>query len=476
MGDEDRTRPDSATDQEAAGDLAAEAAVEVHLPDHLQNRNCAIFAACVSMVYLAAPVLYIGFVQAALCEKLGASDTISNLPSTAYMALAAFPVLIAWLVPQVRLLRPSITLSYAVAAVMGALVAAALALPTPNWLRIAAMVAHGAVLGCANGVTATFNWEVLGRGVAERKRGRAFTLAYGVGPMFAVLGSLGSQVVVKGELFGVRPEWLPQIPYPYNFAALFGASVPIMALAAFLARFYTIPLPQTELQRKPFASAVLKGFTQFFAYRLALVACIAYLLVYAGHMVQNNMSLYTREAMGVKAEDVVGYQMALRFSFKVLAGFIFGWLLTRTSPRALLLVTGLVDVASVVWGLAAMGKWFLLAFGINGAGELFGVYYPNYVLGCSPKSQMRRNMAFVSMITVPVAVAPVLFGWISDTWSLRASFWAAIAILLVALVLVALILPPRPRPRAEDLDASDLETESLPDGSGAAPVEQEPKT
>jgi len=166
MGDEDRTRPDSATDQEAAADLAAEAAVEVHLPDHLQNRNCAIFAACVSMVYLAAPVLYIGFVQAALCEKLGASDTVSNLPSTAYMALAAFPVLIAWLVPQVRLLRPSITLSYAVAAVMGALVAAALALPTPNWLRIAAMVAHGAVLGCANGVTATFNWEVLGRGVA----------------------------------------------------------------------------------------------------------------------------------------------------------------------------------------------------------------------------------------------------------------------------------------------------------------------
>ncbi len=461
MDDHEPDVPQTGAEGESPVAQEADSAVQVHLAENLQNRNCAIFAACVSLVYLAAPVLYIGFVQAALCEKLGASDTISNLPSTAYMALAVFPVLIAWLVPQVRLLRPAISLSYAITAVMGLLVAVALVLPIPTWLRIAAMVAHGAILGCTNGVVATFNWEVLGRGVSESRRGRAFTLAYGVGPMFAVVGSLGSQIIVKGELFGLRPDWLPQFEYPWNFAMLFGASAPIMALAAVLARLYVIPLPRVEVERKPFKTAVLAGFGRFFSYRLALVACITYLLVYGGHMVQNNMSLYTREAVGVNAEDLVGYQMALRFSFKVIAGFIFGWLLMRTNPRALLLVTALVDIASVVWILSVTGNWFLLAFGINGAGELFGVYYPNYVLGCSPKSQMRRNMAFVSMVTVPVALTPVFFGWISDTWNLRASFWTSIVIMGIAVAMVALLLPKKPRPRVEDLEASDLEEETV---------------
>ena len=33
------------------------------------------------------------------------------------------------------------------------------------------------------------------------------------------------------------------------------------------------------------------------------------------------------------------------------------------------------------------GPWFLLAFGLLGAGELYGVYFPNYILCCSPKAQ-----------------------------------------------------------------------------------------
>ena len=260
MDDHEPDVPQTGAEGESPVAQEADSAVQVHLAENLQNRNCAIFAACVSLVYLAAPVLYIGFVQAALCEKLGASDTISNLPSTAYMALAVFPVLIAWLVPQVRLLRPAISLSYAITAVMGLLVAVALVLPIPTWLRIAAMVAHGAILGCTNGVVATFNWEVLGRGVSESRRGRAFTLAYGVGPMFAVVGSLGSQIIVKGELFGLRPDWLPQFEYPWNFAMLFGANAPIMGAGR---RYWPgcMSFPaRVEVERKPFKTAGAAGF------------------------------------------------------------------------------------------------------------------------------------------------------------------------------------------------------------------------
>jgi hypothetical protein len=105
--------------------------------------------------------------------------------------------------------------------------------------------------------------------------------------------------------------------------------------------------------------------------------------------------------------------------------------------------------------------WFMLAFGINGAGELFGVYYVNYPLACSPKSQMRRNIAFLMLISSLVGVAPVFYGWMSDTWSLTASFWAALAILGVTTLGVIKLLPSNPRPRREDLREADLVEEVL---------------
>jgi MFS family permease len=424
------------------------------LSDRDQTRNLVLYASNISLIYLSAPVLYVGIVQAALCERLGASDTISNLPSTAYLGLAAFPVLVAWFLPQVRLLKRVLTASFAVIAAMGAGVAVMLVLPLPNWAKIAALVAHGAVLGCANGVVATFQWEVLGRGVAESRRGKAFSLAFGAGPILAVLGSLGSQVVLTGKAGHLA---IPLPPYPWSFALLFAVTLPTMALASFLSSRFVIPEPTVEVTRQPFVSGVFGGFGEYFSYRLILLATVAYILVYSGHMIMPNLSLYTREALGQAAEQYAGYQNALRFSFKVVAGFLLGWILTRTHPKVGLLITASLCFAGVTWALLVPGRWFLVSFGILGAGELFGVYFPNYILCCSPKSRMRRNMALVSMITVPVGFAPVLFGWLSDSYSLRVSFMASLALIVGAIVLVLATLPARPGPRASDLEASDAE-------------------
>src|SRR5262249_30239025 len=191
----------------------------------------------------------------------------------------------------------------------------------------------------------------------------------------------------------------------------------------------------------------LEGFLQFFSYRLILLAVIGYILVYSGHMVMSNVTLYTQEAIGEPPEKYVGLQMALRFGFKVFAGFFLGWLLTRTNPKTLLVVTASLSFAGVAWALSVPGFWFMLSFGIMGAGELFGVYYPNYILGCSPKSRMRRNMAFASLVTMPVGFAPVLFGFISDELGsgnkkvgFQASFVAAMLLIVAAIVLVLLTL------------------------------------
>ena len=82
-----------------------DSAVRVHLDDRYQRRNLVLYVLKWYLLYLAAPVLYVGFVQAGLCKRLGASDFVANLPSSAYLLLTAFPMIIAWVLPQVRYLR-----------------------------------------------------------------------------------------------------------------------------------------------------------------------------------------------------------------------------------------------------------------------------------------------------------------------------------------------------------------------------------
>lgn len=422
----------------------------IPLEPRLQTRNAVIYASLWALTYLAAPVLYVGFVHAALCKRLHTSDTIANLSSTVYLAMAWFPIVIAWLIPQARLLKKTMGISFGVMAAACAVVAVMLLAGAPDAVIIGALVGHSAILGCAGAVTFMFNWEALDRGVDERLRGKALGLAFGWGPAFAVVGSLGAQLLLDGGIFGWQaPAWLA-VGYPYNYAALFGFSAVAMALSQLLAGFYTIPLPDVEPERESFNAAVFGGLRAILRQRVLLIACVAYLLVYCGNMVQNNMNLFTHEAVGRSAEALAGYELALRFSFKVLAGLLLGAVLTRTNPKVPLLITIGLQLAGVLWVLFVPGYWFLVAFGINGAGELFGVYYVNYPVVCSPKSQVRRNIAFLMLFSSVVGLSPVFYGWISDTWGLRASFWAALGLLALTTVLVAARLPAHPAPPAEE--------------------------
>src|SRR5262249_5960417 len=148
------------------------------------------------LVYLGAPVLYVSIVQGALCDRLGASKTVSNLPSTVYFWLTPLPILVAWYFSAVRLLRPVLAATYLTIATGGAVVACILVLAQDDDLVILAVIAHAGMLGCALGVIATYEWEVIGKGVSPSRRGKALALAFGVGPAVAFLSSLGSQLLL----------------------------------------------------------------------------------------------------------------------------------------------------------------------------------------------------------------------------------------------------------------------------------------
>ncbi|MGE0608249.1 MAG: hypothetical protein AB7O62_14225 [Pirellulales bacterium] len=489
-----------------------------------QRRNLLLFGANIGLIYLGAPVLYVGLTQAALLQHLGASNTFANLPSSFYFWMTPLPILAAWWFHRSRQIKPVIAGCFLLAALGGLLVAGTLVFPTPAWaaamlrglnarlpepLQVPihwsapVVLLHSALLGGVLVTVSAFQWVVIGKGVAESRRGKVLALAFGVGPLLAVASALACQLIFSGSLElptlwqGHQPWRMEIAPlaFPGNFAVLFAATTPILGLAALLSMKFVLPPPDADEQaaRESFFDGVLAGFGGFFSNRLILLASICLILVGSGYSIINNFTLSTSSvvAKGEKAEvnevkepeepanDVkppadkkpenatqyVGYQHAIRFAFKAVGGLLLGWLLSLTHPKAGMLVTAGFCLASVLWVQAVAGqwiagvagKWFLLSFGLIGIGELFGVYFPNYILSCSPKSQMRRNMSFTGMLNMPTAFAPLLFGLIADSVAAAtedpaagfiASFWVAVTILCAALALV-LVLPTRPEPSGE---------------------------
>jgi hypothetical protein len=472
-----RTENPSAEDQEVHSDESA-----CPLSVREQNQNICLLTVNWGLIYLASPVTYVGTIQASLCERLGMNDRIANIPSSAYLFATALPILVVSLFPRVSQLHRVLTASFAVASLSGIFLAGALVVPLPagvdrSGVVVAALILHAAVMGCTIGVAVDNQWEVLGRGVAHERRGQALAWVFSLGPLLAVAASLGSQLLLAGRLNGFRVPavaWLgldawkvpdlviPSLEFPWNFSAVFAMSVPILGLAGCLSSRYAIPKPKVELPRASLLAGLGASIRQFLGYRPILISTVAYILVYSGFMVINNITLYTRQAMDEGPEQSAGLQLALRFAFKVIAGLGLGCLLAWTNPRTLLVTTAVIVGVGVTWALAVPGTWYLLCFGLLGAGELFGVYYPNYILGCSPKSKMRKNMALTSLITTPVGFSAVIYGSVSDKlgvgdrkFGLQASFVLSLTLLALAIALVLVALPARPRPRDADLDASD---------------------
>jgi MFS family permease len=412
-----------------------------------QTRNVIVFSACTCLQYLAAPVLYVGMTQASLCKRVGASPKISNLPETAFFVMTVTPVLLAWWLPGVVFLKRMLAICYLAAGGALALVAIALVAPLSDEVRIASVIVQGAVSGAAMPTAIALLWEAIGRGVPESRRGLALGLAFGIGPFLAFAASLATQQMLSGTLWGL---WTAPLESPWNFVAVFGGAVPLLLAAALLTPWLEIP-PTGE---SPMGEPFFAGLREFLTTPLLARATLVTILLYVGNTITANMNLYTENVLGANPEAYVGYQNALRFFCKGVAGLLLGWVLTRSSPRTGILITGLLFVASLLWAIFIPGIAYLFAFGIYGAGELVGVYAPNYILSASSPARMRQNMACVTMMMAPAAPAGYVFGAIASNATLgaaagfRLSFVVCAAILAVGLVLAVILLPSRPFPEA----------------------------
>jgi MFS family permease len=402
----------------------------------MDRLNGLIFFSSYVFVYLAAPVLYVGVVQAALCDKLGASATVSNLPSTAWLFGNLAPLFFASAIPH-RLERATVVVSNLLMGVLLGAVCAALAFPLSNTLRIVVVIGQGLILGVTGAISQVYMTQCLGRGTTPEGRVRALKVTFTFTPIAAVVGSLGAQFVLNQ---GIRV-----LPYPYDFALLYFIGAICTIGVGIVSTRYELAPVEEEKDRSSLLLQTIDSMRSYSRDRRLVLLWFGYVLWYATLFAAPNLSLHVRQVLGVEPKQLSGLVMMVRFGFKAVAGFFLGAMAIRWGDRAPVIATTVMVGGAVLWGWAVPGYAFLLAFGIMGAGELGGAYYPNYVIGLSSKEAGARNLALLTLATPLASLSPLIHGALTDLFGYPASFAFGITTAAIALWLILKLPSPAKR-------------------------------
>ena len=137
----------------------------------MDRHNSWVFAISHLLIYFASPVVYVGIVQAALCDKLGAGAAVANLPNSAYFLGFFFPVILSWTLAY-RFERNVVVAANLVTSSSLVLVALSLFLPVADSIRLGVVIGQGLVLGLADSSSIVYMYQCLKRGTSLKGRAR----------------------------------------------------------------------------------------------------------------------------------------------------------------------------------------------------------------------------------------------------------------------------------------------------------------
>ena len=399
------------------------------ITEEMNRRNGRVFLISFALIYFAAPAVYVGIVQAALIDKLGASATVANLPLAGYKLGSLAPLILSWLVPH-RLERDVVVWANVITAVLLSLVFLTLALPAPDWLRIDAVILQGLLQGFSTYSSTVYQLQCLTRGTTSEGRVRVLKQTFTITPIAAVAGSLVAQWVLDPKFSFLE--------FPYDFAAIYLLAAPSIAGVAWISSRYQLA-PLADEPRKPFSGFLLGGIREFVRSRPLMLAWLSYWFWYVVLTIMPNLSLLAREKTGEDPKNYSGIQMALQFGCKALGGYGLGLLAMRYGLRMSALVSSALLGLSVVWAWTVPGHWYLFAFGLIGAGQLGGTYFPNFVAVLSSPEAGPRNLSLIQLAGPAAFFVPAIHGWLLDEWGVAASFMLGLLGAIVSVVLVMAI-------------------------------------
>lgn len=395
----------------------------------MDRRNGILFLLSWQLQFLGAPVIFVGVVQAALCDKLGAGPTIANLPTSAFLLGSIAPFFLAWRLP-LRYEPTVIVVSNAVSAITMALVGAVLIFPFGNSTRIAFVVGQGLLSGILSSASGIYLFQCLGRGTSTAGRTKTLKWTFTSGPLFAVVGSLGAQFILN--------RGFHRIPYPYDFAVLYLIGVPCLGSVAWLSTKYQLASSR-EKPRQSFLDYIGNSTRAGKQRRTLALLWIGYFFWYCVLDAMPNISLYTKLAIGRDPKELSGAIMALRFGFKAIAGFGLGALALRRGVRAPIVASAVLFIASLMWAWVVPGYLYLLSFGLMGAAELGAAYFLNYVIEASTAANTAQNLSLLQLAVPASSLAPVLYGMATESYGFHASFVLGIATALIGFWIVMML-------------------------------------
>ena len=106
------------------------------------------------------------------------------------------------------------------------------------------------------------------------------------------------------------------------------------------------------------------------------------------------------------------------------------------------------------WSVNAQVALLSAAFGAGGfylSGLTIGSM--NYMMDIAPERKRPSYLAFMSLFTLPMALAPMAYGWAADALGYRVVFTAGLALAVTALYFATQLLEPRDDLADGDLDA-----------------------
>jgi hypothetical protein len=398
----------------------------------MDRHNGTLFQVMYMAIFLAAPISYVGVVQAILCNKLGSNAAVANLPQATYLLGGFAPLILSLVVPH-RLERAVVVWANGITAALIGVVFLALVANLPTWVPLTVLVVQGLLQGISAATAQVFVFQCLARGTTLEGRNRAFKRTYFLSPICAVAGSLASQRVLNGGLHSVK--------FPYDFALLYVCGCACMVIATVCgALFELAPLadePRHSIYRE--LSDSVRGYIG--SRPLVLLFCV-YSLWYCAVNITPNLALYAKHALGRDPTEVSGWIMALRFGCKAVGGYALGAIALRAGLRKSVMMCSALLVAGILWGWIVPGYAFLLAFGLLGAGELGGAYIPNYGVALSRPESTARNVSILTLASPVSSFSPALFGVLADRLGFGASFACSLLMALGAIWITTRIREP----------------------------------
>jgi MFS family permease len=277
--------------------------------------------------------------------------------------------------------------------------------------------------------------DIVGKTVPASRRGSY----WGLRGFYGGLLALATGFLVRRMLGANGP------PFPLNYAYLYGLAAAVLVVAAAAFAAIREPVRTRPRSRLPLRQHLARGvaiFRQDRNYRQLYVVGALSSLTGIGPVV---FVPYAIQGLGF-AEGIVGVLIVASTVCVLPANFVWSQMSDQGGNRRLYLISnrlylaagGLALASATVpagralpglpagWGLPAvcfLAAWVLSAL----AGQSRGMAATNYMLELAPEETRPSYMAFMNVLSAPVALVPLLAGAVVELVSFRAAFGLSLA-------------------------------------------------